>query len=372
MVLRDLQIMSYTRFTLKTNEAEARERLRAFWAGSSMGRPALAITVKNPVHEPKDWAGPAMDRKTLERTPAWHVFRSQQRLASELWLAEAMPSVDLQVGCNLVLLAVLAGGDYQFDNGGHAWVQPLDDLWQRPLPKFDPDHPLLQDLTQSLDAVARAVDHRGFVNPPVLGVEPMTLLSLLRTPEQLCLDMVENPQQVHAWRDALTDMYCRAYEHFYQVLLAHGYRETSSWLPAMAEGRFEAVQCDFAVMLSPGMFAEFVMPDLRTTTDYVDYSLYHLDGTCQMRFLDQLRTLPKLNGIQWNPEPAAGLRVQWIDAFRAIRQTGKSLLIPWCESVAEAVEITKVLGPDGLMLSLPTFDTVDQAEAAIQAIAAVC
>lgn len=35
-------------FTSKENEAEARERLRAFWAGASPGRPALHAVVQDP------------------------------------------------------------------------------------------------------------------------------------------------------------------------------------------------------------------------------------------------------------------------------------------------------------------------------------
>ena len=134
----------------------------------------------------------------------------------------------------------------------------------------------------------------------------------------------------------------------------------------------ESVQCDFAVMLSPTMFDQFVMPDLWRATEYFDFSMYHLDGTGQMRFLDLLRTLPKLNGIQWNPEPPAGSPALWVEAFREIRQRGFCLHIH-CPSVDEAVQITKALGPDGLLLVLQQrFKTEAEAEAAIRRIERSC
>jgi len=151
-----------------------------------------------------------------------------------------------------------------------------------------------------------------------------------------------------------------------------GYGDTCSWLEAMAEGRMEPIECDFSVMLSPDMFAEFVLPDLRRQTEYFDYSLYHLDGACQMRFFDLLKTLPKLNGFQWNPLESNGSPVLWLDAFREIRKHNFSLYVI-CENVDEAVQITRELGPDGLLLQLlPWFSLEAEAEDAIRKIEKVC
>ena len=118
------------------------------------------------------------------------------------------------------------------------------------------------------------------------------------------------------------------------------------------------------------MFEEFVLPDLARITGYLDHSLCHLDGTSQLRFLDQLATLPRLNGIQWNPEPCALDPLQWLDTFREIRRRGWLLLLNHLEGRAleQAIAITRAAGPDGLFLSLPMFDTEEEAKAAIKAI----
>jgi hypothetical protein len=102
----------------------------------------------------------------------------------------------------------------------------------------------------------------------------------------------------------------------------------------------------------------------------MDYSLYHLDGTCQLRFFDLLATLPRLNGIQWNPEPGNSDPGPWLDTLREIRRRGWCLLVndSVCNSVEAAEMITREVGPDGLFLSLPAFDTLSEAEAAIERI----
>ena len=356
-------------FSLKSDEQEARERLRAFWYGSSLGRPALYVVADNPDFRASPWTGPEEECKENDLSPEWHAWRAENLLGGTIFLAEAMPGAIIRWGTLLVTVAVLAGGDYEFHSNS-AWIKPIPDLWDRPLPRFDPQGPVTQALERCIERVAQVVGNRGFVNPPIM-LDGLTTLSGFRTPRQLCYDLLECPDHVRRWSEALTDIYIEAYEHFYRQVTRLGYGDTCTWLQVMAEGRFEAVQCDFGVMLSPAMYERFVMPDLRRVTEYMDYSLYHLDGTCQLRFLDLLRTLPKLNGIQWNPEPGAGSPVLWLDAFREIRKRGFSLYVA-CDTVDEAVQLTRALGPDGLMLVLPRFKTVAEAEQAIRQIAQSC
>jgi hypothetical protein len=358
---------------LKENEAEARQRLRAFWAGSSLGRPALMAVVRGgPVpplpgdpwtaqsREAREWNAEAIEAYT-----DWWLSH-----LSEQWLAESMPRTAMGPGSTLALPAALAGAEYAYGDASTAWIKPIPDLWNRPLPRFDPQAPKVRLLMDCVAAQLRAVKGRAFVNPPIY-LDALTTLSQLRRPEQLCLDVIEHPVEVVRWSAALTDLIIETYEHAYRLLLRSGHGEAGSFFTLMAEGRMEAVQCDFAVMLSPAQFERFVLPDLRRMTDYLDFSLYHLDGTCQMRFLDALRSLPKLNGIQWNPEPPADPPTRWIEAFREIRRRGFCLAIG-CGSVEEAVVITQALGPDGLALFLPAFPSRAEAEAAIRRIEQAC
>jgi hypothetical protein len=362
------------RLLLKENEADARERLRAFWAGSSLGRPALMVTVKGgpipplPAEEER-----FPDHKARQWDPQYigECTNCVLTYTTDLWLAESMPRVAGGMASCLGLPALLIGADYHDDpSRGTSWIEPMPGLYERPLPTFDLQAPRIAQFLRLAQAHVDNTKHRAFVNPPIL-LDAMTTLSLLRTPEQFCLDLVDRPDDVHRWRDALDELSIGLYEGMYQILLANGYGEAGSFFSLMAEGRMEAVQCDFAVMLSPAQFERFVMPYLRRMTDYLDYSLYHLDGTCQMRFLDQLRTLPKLNGIQWNPEPPAGPPTLWLDALREIRKRNFALMVS-CDNLGIAVAVTEALGPDGLALSFPAFNTRDEAEQAIQRIQGVC
>ena len=55
--------------SLKEDEQEARQRLRAFWAGSSLGRPALYVEVDNPDHQARSWPHPELGDKEKDLLP---------------------------------------------------------------------------------------------------------------------------------------------------------------------------------------------------------------------------------------------------------------------------------------------------------------
>jgi len=358
--------MTYTR---KENEAEARARLNAFWSGSSLGRPALHVVARDQTAQLPAWPGDPKVSLRNDYDPSWHVWHAECELRSTIYLAEAMPGITLRWGTLLTTVAMLAGAEYAYESGS-AWIKEIPNLWDMPLPVFDPQGKAALALEDTLRAVAEAVGQRGYVSPPAM-LDGLTTLSSFRTPERLCFELIERPEDVMLWNEALTDIYIAGYQHLHQFVTGLGYGETSTWLRLMAPGSFEAVQCDFAVMLSPAMFERFVLPPLVRTVESLDYALYHLDGTCQLRFLPLLRQIEGLHGIQWNPEPAAGSPTEWITELREIKESGLLLHIT-CETVDEARVLAHDLGPNGLYLILPEFESEEEAVEAIDAIRGRC
>ncbi|MFZ4778124.1 MAG: hypothetical protein ACOYM3_22355 [Terrimicrobiaceae bacterium] len=177
-------------YSLKSNEADARRHLEAFWSGKSLGRPALAITARNPGHVVRPFPGD--DKLTgheKELLPEWHAHNAENALNSVLWLGESLPKVAVSGG--ITFFNELLGGTYTL-NGGTAWVDERTDILEQPLPRFDPSHPLIVRLDERIRAMAEVVGRRGYVNSPVLGVDPLTALSLFRGGENLCFDLVES------------------------------------------------------------------------------------------------------------------------------------------------------------------------------------
>lgn len=350
-------------YSTKPHEAEARERMRAFWKNENKDRPSLFIRAKNPRYSPLPDMTVGQDLKSLDLQPAYHASLMTRWTDKYEWLAEAFPGHQLTWGSCLVTLPVLAGGDYEYHDS--AWIRPRPQVLDLEPPVFDPHHPVIAKLEACYRAAIESIRGRGFVSGPVM-IDGLTALSMFVTPEQLCLDLIERPDDVRAWAGALNKMFTQIYDHFYKFIMSCGGNGDSvCFFGPLMEGKSESVQCDFAVMMSPRMFEKFTLPDLITVTESLDTSLYHLDGVEQLRFLDLLAQVPRLTGIQWNPQPGVGPVTDWIDAFKKIKSREWVLFIH-CDHVEEAVTLTRALGPEGLYLRLPDYETVEEAEACIR------
>jgi len=351
--------------TLKENEAEARERHRAFWHNNSLGRPALYVIAQNPTYWEAAWSKPEIDMKQRDLLPEWHVHQMQNFLNSQFFLAEAMPTASLVVGTDITNTAVLLGGDYEYYHG-EAIITENPELLNNVVTSFDREHFLVQALEECYYRLAGYVKDKAFVNTP-MTLDALTTISMLLNPLKLCRELVLNPGKIKTWTRQITSMYLEFYDHFYALLQRMGYGESSAWMQVMAEGRFELLRCDFAVMISPAMFEEFALPDLRTISEHMEYSMYNLDSVCKVRFLDSLRKLGRLNGIYWNPEPKEADHRKWISTLRRIKELDFCLQVD-CRTLDEAVFVSKELGPDGLLITLPAFRSREEAEAAIEKI----
>jgi len=333
--------------TCKPDVDQAARRVQAWWAGESLGRPAVLCRRRRAEAPPP----PADDRPAGQREmdPRWHLAEAEWRLDAHAFPAETMPGVYPYFAHNLMVPAALAGARLHY-RPETTWMEEVPDLYDRPLPAPADDDPVLEMLSASLRLMGERLGDRGLLSAPPL-LDGLTTLSMLRGPERLCLDLIERPRDAARWARRLDEIAVEAHRRLFAVIEGFGHAQTITWADVYAPGRCEMVQCDFAIMLSPEMFERFVMPYLRTMTAYMDRSCYHLDGTPQTRFLDQLCSLPALHAIQWNPEPPAAPPLEWLDFFAEVRRRGRSLWIA-CDADT-AVALTEALGPDGLMLSVP-------------------
>jgi 5-methyltetrahydrofolate--homocysteine methyltransferase len=123
------------------------------------------------------------------------------------------------------------------------------------------------------------------------------------------------------------------------------------WLRIWAPGTYQSVQCDVCLMLSPGTFSDLFLEALREECRYLDYSLYHLDGSEALRHLEALLSIEELDGIQWNPEPPlAPDPVEFAPFLRRVLDAGKKVYVP-CPP--ERIQpLLDAIGREGVFLSV--------------------
>ena len=111
----------------------------------------------------------------------------------------------------------------------------------------------------------------------------------------------------------------------------------TAWTPIFSTEPYYMLQCDFAYMIGPGMFDEFVKPELAATCKRLKNAFYHLDGVGQLPHLDSLLSIPELKGIQWIPGDGKPGEKHWPEVYRKIRAAGKLIQIHGGIDVLDAV-----------------------------------
>jgi 5-methyltetrahydrofolate--homocysteine methyltransferase len=169
----------------------------------------------------------------------------------------------------------------------------------------------------------------------------LDVVSSFRPGEKLLLDLYDHPQEVKRVRDEVHKAWWKYYDAFNKILRPSnpGY---TAWTPIFSEEPYYMLQCDFAYMIGPEMFDEFVKPELAATCRKLKNAFYHLDGVGQLPHLDSLLAIPELKGIQWIPGDGQPDLSHWPEVYRKIRRAGKLIQL-FSSQYAGGLEIVDVL-----------------------------
>jgi hypothetical protein len=101
-------------------------------------------------------------------------------------------------------------------------------------------------------------------------------------------------------------------------------------------------------MISTKIFEKFFMPELVAEIEWLDRSIYHLDGPGALRHLEMLLDIDKLDAIQWVYGAGRGPATRWLDVYRQVQAAGKSVLVTF--EPQELDDIIAGLRPEGVIL----------------------
>ncbi|MBT5873046.1 MAG: hypothetical protein HOH43_06470 [Candidatus Latescibacteria bacterium] len=327
----------------KPDWPQACERFEAWWAGEVMDRVALQVT------SPRDGCQDADHQRSTHNQwtdVARIVETAEERMRVTFYGGEAFPVYFPNLGPDV--FSAYLGSELVFD-AHTSWAEPIIMDWDdMPDLRFDRNNRWWKLTLELIDQGMTRAPQRYFVGLTDLH-GGMDALAALRGREQLCVDLIERPDAVKdLMRNVITPLWFEIYDGMYQR--SRGKQTgTSTWLTAWSPGKWYPTSCDFAALISPDMFDEFVLPDITEEVLWLDRSLYHLDGPDAVRHLDSLLKIPDLGGIQWVPGAGAPPMTEWIPLLKRVQKAGKLLHL---SIKADEVEpLLKTLSARGLMLS---------------------
>lgn len=348
----------------KDNWESSRQHYLDWWAGRGLVISMWEHLAKAGVpHAGVAAPSPAQDLTQYWFDPEWRAANLDYRLAHSSFKADILPVANTHLGPGS--LAAILGAELQ-PGEDTIWIHPAapsDPAQQRGIPiALDEENRWWRLHLDLIRACKRLAGGHYWVGCPDL-IEGLDTLAGLRGTQPVLLDLVDRPEALAQELQAVNAVWFQVFDRIYDEINQDGamaFCYFSLWAP----GRVAKLQSDISGMISARNFRRFVQPFIREQCQWLDYSLYHLDGVAAIRHLDALLEIEELDAIQWTPgvEQPQGGDPRWYDLYRRIRAGGKSVMASWVE-VDELAPLLDAVGPAGLhvLMHFRTEDDIDRA-----------
>ncbi len=319
-----------------------------FWERKNTARPILNMTCIKPGSVPYP-APESLEQQWLDAQYRYNAYKHSTAITE--YVAEGIPCHFANFGPGM--LSACIGGSFAL-NPRTVWfdTKKVVEDWENPPEiKFDDQSELWQSLVHEQALFACDPD-ASFSMTDIGGI--MDVVASLRGTQDLLYDLYDYPEQLKEFTAKVKAEWNRVFDQQVETLRAAGL-PYNSWMNIPSAKPWYPIQCDFCYMISPAQFAEFVLPDIIDQVNYMDRSIYHLDGVGELPHLDMLLDIPGLTGIQWTPgaicEPLWDKK--WHELYRKIQDKKKNVVllggINECD-MEGAERLVKSLDPAGLYI----------------------
>lgn len=314
----------------KPNWEETKRHFVDWWNGKGLvlGSPGWwGTSPASTPHEILEEVTPAASREEFHTDALRRARYNHWSLSVQAFPADVLPVSETEIGPGS--MALLLGSEPGFSETT-VWYHPCmkDEPEPERLPplRFDPGNKWWKVHEATLRACAELAGGRYAVGCPDL-IENVDTLASLRDAQTLLVDMIERPDWVGRKLAEINRAWFEVYDRIYEIIRLEDGSAVFGAFRLWAPGKVAKVQCDAAAMFSPDMFRRFVVPALAEQCEWLDYSMFHLDGHECMCHLDALLAIEALDAIEWTPDPNVppGGDPEWYCMYRRILQAGKSV-----------------------------------------------
>jgi len=331
---------------------ESEERFCKLWKRERADRSCVSMTLlkkpENPVafpyYEPDDY----FRRMITDEEFMYHTV--MQTVDKFYFAGDAFPCVNLYLGtsghCGYTK-------NYKYGIASHTntlWFDPVMDNITDFSIEFDPQSELFQ-ITKRILAYMKDKGGRDFFVANTDNCSSLDALANLRGSAELLLDMLEEPEAVHVHMKRLQSILHKTEDEFHEEIAAiNGGATCTSWMGLWHPGRHHQLQCDISVMISPDMFEEFALPELKENAAKFENTVYHLDGEEQIRHLDMILSVDNIDIIQWTAVAGQPPTSHFLETLKKIQKAGKGLLL--MPNASEMPFLLENLDPAGVMYQI--------------------
>ncbi len=342
---------------------DTKQRYNAFWECEAADRPLIYIAL------PKETQNTISDKKYSSLEERWLDVEHRAIIDANMvdnteYLGDAVPTVFPNLGPEI--FSAWCGCGYEYGDTT-TWSEPCIKNWEEDYDKavLDINHPLFKktmDYTKALLEVGKDKFVTGFTD-----IHPGTdHIAALRGPDHLAMDLIDNPQYVAKKLKESEEEFFQVYEYFYK-LIKQECDYVSGWMSMISDEKFHIPSNDFSIMVSNQMFEDIFLQHLIDECEYMDKTIYHLDGPGALRHMDSILDINKLNAIQWVCGAGNEGYHKWVDVYQKIQNKKKGIALH--VHVKELPLVFETLKPEGIWFEhIWGIDSVETAKEAIKRI----
>lgn len=349
-------------FEFKPDYEKSKARIDAFWERELIDRPVVQFYLSKP--QDKCVPVPTSSHKTAAE--CWMDAEYQAELAlaqlqNQEFLGDSMPVAFPNLGPEV--FSAFYGCPLIFGDYGTSWSEPILLDWDRADALcFDWENPYLKKLHEMTDALL-GIGQGKFVTGMPDWHPGGDAVAALRNPQSLALDMIEHVAEVKQLLGKLEADYYQLYDCFYHKLRSAG-QPISTWLPLVCDEKYYVPSNDFSIMISTAMFEDVFLPGLVRDCQFLERSIYHLDGPGALRHLDTILAIPELDALQYVPGASNEGYHKWIGVYRKAQAAGKAIEV-FC-TFQETDAVIETLDPHGVYLAVSDVPSRDAGESLLR------
>lgn len=332
------------KMSLKENWGMCAKRYQAFWDCAIIDRPVVQVFARKRPKLPKGWWRILNEADWADPEPA--VSQVETLLEGLYYAGDAYPMWYPNLGPGT--LTSFLGNPIFFDpDHDTSWQEHSVHSLQDWHPQLDPKDAVWQATLRMTKRVSECAQDRFVCGVADLGMG-IDLISNVRGPDGLCLDLIDCPEVVADRLVTVRKIWEKCYRELYGLFPAGN--GSNCWLPTWAPGTTYPLQGDFTCMISCEMFDEIVLPDLQEHCRWLDYPAYHLDGPGAIKHLDSLLSIPELKAIQWTAGAGQPAMPYWIPMLKRIQAAGKGVFL--YVNPEDVDPLMAALKPEGVILNM--------------------
>ena len=320
--------------------------MEAFWNCSVLDRPFVHIPTA------KTNAQPWPQKQFASNRERWLdvEFAVEMALAlteNILWKGDSIPVFFPNLGPEVMSCGF--GAELEFSEYT-SWSKPVIHDWNQVEGlKFDPDNFYIQKICELIKLGVEK--GKGKFITGITDIHPGgDLAASLREPQQFCIDMMESPDEVEALLQKIQPAFEEFYNLQYDLMQTGGQVMTTTWAPLYTEGKYYVPSNDFSCMISPRSYKKYFVERLEKEIEFLDRSIYHLDGPNALQHLPAILGMKKLDAVQWVFGAGNGTPKDWIHVYKQIQDAGKGIQIIEC-GYNDLDAIISTLKPEGVAIT---------------------